>query len=68
MPLIRPDQTALVMGDQREDVEQSFEQVELGAVIDCGRCMPYENDRPIWIARGMRRPLAEAWPKLKHYD
>jgi hypothetical protein len=30
--------------------------------------MPYENGLPVWIARGLRQPVAEAWPRLKHYD
>jgi len=53
-----------VIGDEHKDVKQSFEQVEPGAVIDCGRCTPYENHRSIWIARGFRGMLAERWPRL----
>jgi dolichyl-phosphate-mannose-protein mannosyltransferase len=30
--------------------------------------MPYEDRRPIRICRGLRRPLAELWPMVKHYD
>jgi hypothetical protein len=30
--------------------------------------MPYERDLPIFVARGLRRPLAEVWPRVKHYD
>lgn len=58
----------LVLGNDRESLEESFEQVELGAMVDCGHCMPYENHRPVWICRKLRRPLAEAWPRLKHFD
>jgi hypothetical protein len=29
--------------------------------------MPYENDNPIWIARGLRVPIQELWPRIKHY-
>ena len=58
----------VVLGDDREGLEESFESVELGATVDCGRCMPYENNTPVWIARGLRRPLSEAWPQVKHYD
>ena len=61
-------EVVLVMGEERKDVEQSFEHVELGAVIDCGRCMPYENGRSIWIARGLRGTLTERWAQLKHYN
>ena len=58
----------LVLGDDRESLEESFEQVELAAMVDCGHCMPYENHRPVWICRKLRRPLAEAWPQIKHFD
>ena len=61
-------QVVLVVGDQREDVERSFVDVEAGAVIDCGLCMPYENNRTVWIARGIRTPIEEIWPRLKHFD
>ncbi len=29
--------------------------------------MPYERDRPIVVCRGMRPPLPQLWPALKHY-
>jgi hypothetical protein len=30
--------------------------------------MPYENHVPIWVCRGPATPLAEMWPRLKHYE
>jgi 4-amino-4-deoxy-L-arabinose transferase-like glycosyltransferase len=30
--------------------------------------MPYENARPIFICRGLRRSLPEIWSRLKRYD
>jgi hypothetical protein len=29
--------------------------------------MPYENDLPIYLARGLREPVAEVWLKLKRF-
>ena len=58
----------IVLADNRERLEELFEQVELGAVFDCRDCMPYEDDKPIWIARRLRVPLGELWPQIKHYD
>ncbi len=64
-----PDaQTAIVVGGDRALVERAFSAVELHTVFECGDCMPYENHKPIWIARGRRQSLAEDWPRLKHYD
>ena len=57
-----------MVGDQREDVERSFEHVEAGATIDCGLCMPYENDKTVWIGRRPYRALPDIWDELKHYD
>ena len=57
----------IVIGDDRETLEGLFESVELGATFTCRDCMPYENDNPIWIARGLRLPIAQLWPRIKHY-
>jgi hypothetical protein len=51
-----------------EDLRQYFESVELGAVFTCTYCMPYENNRPIIICRGMKASLQEIWAQEKHYN
>jgi hypothetical protein len=56
-----------VLGGQRSDIEESFSSVEQAAVHTCTDCMPYENNRPVWIARGLKMPLAQIWPRVKHY-
>jgi hypothetical protein len=58
----------IVAGSTEERLSERFEEVDLGAIVDCGRCMPYENNQPVWIARGLRVPLDELWPDLKHFD
>ncbi len=58
----------IVHGDDRENLEELFDEVELAARIGCGYCMPYENGQPIWIVRGLRFPIDEAWAGVKHYD
>ena len=30
--------------------------------------MPYENDAPILLCRGLSTPLPELWPELRHID
>jgi len=57
----------IVIGDEREDLLQLFEEVELGGRSDCTDCMPYEDDLPIWVCRGLRMPVAELWPRIKRY-
>lgn len=58
----------VVIGGSREGVGAFFERVELATHLDCGYCMPYENGRPVWIAREPKGPIADAWPALKHFD
>jgi hypothetical protein len=58
----------LVLGGTRERLQQQFQSVAAAAVFDCRDCMPYEDDKPIWVARGLRVPLAQAWPSVKHYN
>ena len=57
----------IVLADDRERLEELFEQVELGTVFDCRDCMPYEDDQPIWIVRGLRVPIGELWPRIKSF-
>jgi hypothetical protein len=58
----------LVIGGERADIESLFASVAAGGVFDCVDCMPYEDGQTIWIARGLRVPIAGAWPGVRHYD
>lgn len=63
-----PPGVVLYLGSNRQDLLRVFDHVELGGVIDCGRCMPYENQRPIFICRGLKGGLGDAWAEGKHFD
>jgi dolichyl-phosphate-mannose-protein mannosyltransferase len=58
----------IVIGGSEERQRSLFDSVERAATIDCGRCMPYENHRTVWVCRGLRTPVAEIWPQIKHYE
>lgn len=58
----------IVIGGSAEQLSAGFHQFERVGALDCGLCMPYENGRPVWLARGLRQPVADIWPELKHYD
>jgi hypothetical protein len=58
----------IVIGDDREDLEELFETVELGATFTCRDCMPYENGSAVWVARGPRMPIPELWAEIKNYN
>jgi hypothetical protein len=48
-------------------LRQQFAQVEQAALITCDYCMDYEDNVPVYVARGPRVPLSELWPHVKHY-
>jgi hypothetical protein len=56
------------IGGRRDDHLKDFRSVELGATLDDPYAMPYETNQPVWIERGLKRPLSELWPRLKHYQ
>ena len=58
----------VVLGGDEEEMRSVFESLERAATFTCTDCMPYENNKPIWIGRGLHPPLAELWPKLKAYN
>lgn len=51
-----------------EDLQPHFEDVEYAATFTCKYCMPYENNRPIFICRKMKGSIQEVWEREKHYE
>ncbi len=58
----------IVIGGRAEDLERSFATVEAAGRFDCQDCMPYEDGQILWVARGLREPVADVWPGVKHFD
>jgi hypothetical protein len=54
-------EVVIVIGGDRDDVEESFAHVELAGRNDARWAMPYESDVPIWICREPARP----WPEIR---
>jgi hypothetical protein len=60
--------TAIIIGGDREDNESLCTTlVEVGRV-DNTYAMPYENDKPVALCRGLKTSLRELWPRLKHFE
>jgi 4-amino-4-deoxy-L-arabinose transferase-like glycosyltransferase len=57
----------LMIDDDAEGLREIFERVERVAEVDCRYCMPDVNRLAVFVARGIKRPIAEVWPELKHY-
>ena len=53
-------------GISEGDLSQAFEEITTAAVLDTKYAMPYERNRPIYVARGFKVPLEEAWAAGKY--
>lgn len=59
----------VVFGSRREWIEPYYTHVErVGTGPSSPYMMPYERNQPIWIVRGPKQPLSEAWARLRHID
>ena len=45
----------------RDDLEAVFENVSLVTHLDLEHAMPYEARAPIYLCRGLKLPIEEAW-------
>jgi hypothetical protein len=57
----------IIIGGRAEDHLHAFERVEQVGMTRCGYCMPYENNRPIFVGRGLKVRLSEIWPREKRF-
>jgi hypothetical protein len=57
----------IIIGGDRADNAQFFEDIEIVGQTQSRYAMPYENGLDVSIARKPRVSLREAWPKLKSY-
>jgi 4-amino-4-deoxy-L-arabinose transferase-like glycosyltransferase len=52
----------------KDDLVSGFDSVQLAGSTACTYCMPYENNAPIFIARGLHAPIKDVWPTVKSYN
>ena len=57
----------IVLGGDRSGLDAVFTSVEQVAIHTCADCMPYENNLPVWVARGARVPISKLWPRVKRF-
>jgi hypothetical protein len=60
--------TVIVLRGQEEGHRKSCEEVTLAAVHTCRYCMPYENNMPIYVCRGLRVSPAEIWKNERSFN
>ncbi len=63
-----PDGIVIIVGGREEDHRRAFADVREAGRTTCALCMPYEQDLPIFVARGLRQPLDAIWPAVRHFD
>jgi len=51
-----------------QDLSAGFESVQAAGQVSCTYCMPDENGAPIFIARGLKAPIEQAWPTVKNFS
>ncbi len=57
----------VAVGVRRETLDQFCGSVEQVATVISPYAMPYETNLPVHVCRGLKIPMAEAWPLLKRY-
>ncbi|MBT1690327.1 ArnT family glycosyltransferase [Dawidia soli] len=58
----------IILGGRLKEHAEYFESCEKVGVVTCQYCMPYENNVGVYVGRKLKKPLAEIWDSLKHYD
>jgi hypothetical protein len=67
-PGATPITTFIRLGGRRDDYLGKYGEVTLAGIHYSRYAMPYEDSLGIFIARQRRMPIAEDWPKAKHFE
>jgi hypothetical protein len=58
----------IIVGGSQRDSHDDFRSAVLADTTSCAYCMPYENGCPIFVCRGLDRPLSIRWAEIRHYE
>jgi len=58
----------VIKGGTVEALSRYYDSVEQVGTFDCDFCMPYEDEAPIFVCRGPKMSVEEAWTRLKNYN
>lgn len=50
------------------DLQQGFAEVRQVGASQCQYCMPFENNLPIFLLRGIKMPIEQTWPQTKVFQ
>lgn len=57
----------ITIGGNPDDLRKVYNEVTQVGSTHNEYAMPYENNRPIFLCRGLKIPLRDIWPSTKHY-
>ncbi len=59
--------TIIVIGGKKEDHLKTCASVIRAGIIHSKFAIPYENDLPIFICRGLKFPVSEVWKRIRFF-
>jgi hypothetical protein len=63
-----PPENLIILGGQVENYMDMCGEVRQADTIECGYCMPYENNRPVIVCKDLQVDTDKWWAGLKHYE
>ena len=66
-PGTRSGEVMVVVGGDLEDNQRVFRELTRVGTVRSKYAMPYEQDMPVYIGRGLKIPMRELWPIVKMY-
>ncbi len=57
----------IVVGGDLEGNQRVFREVTQVGTVRSKYSMPYEQDMPIHVGRGLKLPVRELWPQVRMY-
>ena len=61
-------QNLIILGGRAENLGDMCGEAWEADTIQCGYCMPYENNRPVIVCKDLQIDLVEEWPEMKQYQ
>lgn len=61
-------QIAIVVTGYAEYWREAWDTMELAETIRAPYVMPYENNLPVYLCKGLKMPVEVFWQKVKHYE
>ena len=64
----RDIEVVIIIGGNEEDHDSFFEECSIRAVHRNEYARSFETNLNIYVCKGLKRPLSETWPMMRHYN